>query len=143
MALPKVPCRVCGTPTTATALKICESCWEVERRIDGFVKHPEGRRIVLEALKDNGSRLVVRAGRGAGKSELMTLLRGMLRRESPTEAFDALDNPALQYALQRAAKYDGYRTVVLPQELGDGCIMVPTPDGPRAVAYKGRKAWAI
>lgn len=48
--LPTVPCRVCSKPTTATHLKICEPCWEVERRLDDFLQHEEGRRIVQAAL---------------------------------------------------------------------------------------------
>lgn len=50
--LPTVPCSVCKEPTTATALKMCQGCWEVDSRLAGFLMHEEGRRIVREALAE-------------------------------------------------------------------------------------------
>jgi hypothetical protein len=64
-------------------------------------------------------------------------------RRSPTEAFDRLDNPALQQALLRAASYNGRRSANLPQEIGEGWLMVPHRNGARQVAFRGRRAWAI
>jgi hypothetical protein len=32
---PTVPCRLCGTPTPMTGTKLCNSCWELETRIQG------------------------------------------------------------------------------------------------------------
>ena len=50
-SLPTVPCRICEIPTTATAIKICAGCWEVESRLAEFLLHAEGRRLVQEALR--------------------------------------------------------------------------------------------
>jgi hypothetical protein len=33
-----VPCTYCGDPTDMTATKLCDQCWEVERRLPRFLK---------------------------------------------------------------------------------------------------------
>jgi hypothetical protein len=48
-----VLCLVCKEPTTATALGLCQGCWEVDTRLPGFLLHEEGRRIVREALAES------------------------------------------------------------------------------------------
>jgi len=56
-ALPEtVPCRVCGTATDATAIKICASCWEVERRLDRYLSSPVGRETVARKLGEANMR---------------------------------------------------------------------------------------
>lgn len=45
--IPRVPCGICGTPTTMTATKRCERCWELEHRIESA---PELAREILKAI---------------------------------------------------------------------------------------------
>lgn len=33
-----VPCETCGDPTDKTGTKRCDGCWEVEHRLDGYVR---------------------------------------------------------------------------------------------------------
>lgn len=52
-----VRCGICGAPTTMTGTKRCNGCWETERHLDEYLRHPAGRANVLrilagEALKD-------------------------------------------------------------------------------------------
>lgn len=48
------PCAVCGKPTTYGGEKIsrpqCTNCWEVEHRIQDYVKSDEGKKFLLKAL---------------------------------------------------------------------------------------------
>jgi hypothetical protein len=38
-----IPCRICGKPTRMLGTKLCDGCWEVEHRLEDFLKHPAGR----------------------------------------------------------------------------------------------------
>jgi len=31
--IPTVPCKICATPTPMTFTKLCDRCWELDRRI--------------------------------------------------------------------------------------------------------------
>lgn len=43
---PTVPCKYCGIPTHMTGTKLCDGCWETERRV---TSNPElARRILAE-----------------------------------------------------------------------------------------------
>ena len=33
-----VPCETCGRPTDKTDTKLCDGCWEVEHRLDGYLR---------------------------------------------------------------------------------------------------------
>ena len=50
MELPTVPCETCSEPTTYTGTKRCNGCWEVERRIQDYIRHPNGRKFLLQSL---------------------------------------------------------------------------------------------
>ncbi len=50
MNLPLVPCETCGTNTPNTGSKRCDSCWEVEKRLQHYVRSENGQKCVLEAL---------------------------------------------------------------------------------------------
>lgn len=43
---PLVPCKWCCTPTAMTGTKMCDGCWELERRISA---NPELARRILAA----------------------------------------------------------------------------------------------
>lgn len=45
-----VPCQFCGRPTPMTGTKMCDNCWEVDRRIDDFVTSRPGLLRVHQAL---------------------------------------------------------------------------------------------
>ena len=62
-------CEICGTPTPFDATKRCHNCWEVEHRLEAYLKNPLGldnvRRLIPKlddwvedwhetALRDNG-----------------------------------------------------------------------------------------
>lgn len=38
-----VKCKFCGEKTMYTATKLCNNCWEVSIRLDGFLCHPRAR----------------------------------------------------------------------------------------------------
>ena len=40
-----VPCKLCGTATPMTATKLCDGCWELERRV---LSDPERARQILD-----------------------------------------------------------------------------------------------
>lgn len=43
-----VPCKFCGEPTGMTGPKMCNGCWEVDRRVDEFARTQAGKdRLVL------------------------------------------------------------------------------------------------
>lgn len=50
MHVATVPCALCGEPTDFTGTKRCNNCWEVERRLDDFLKSANGRRLLLQKL---------------------------------------------------------------------------------------------
>lgn len=41
---PRVDCRLCGTPTPMLGTKLCDGCWELERRV---LSDPEMARKIL------------------------------------------------------------------------------------------------
>jgi hypothetical protein len=34
-----VPCKTCGKPTAMTGTKLCDGCWEVESRLESYVRN--------------------------------------------------------------------------------------------------------
>ena len=40
-----IPCRLCGVPTRMKGTKLCDRCWELERRV---LADPEMTRKILE-----------------------------------------------------------------------------------------------
>ncbi len=48
---PEVPCDTCGTSTKMTGTRKCNACWEVESRLDDYVRRgsDRARRKLLEA----------------------------------------------------------------------------------------------
>lgn len=48
-----VPCTFCGTPTTMTASKKCESCYEVVGRLSQFLRTEAGRDFVRDELANS------------------------------------------------------------------------------------------
>jgi len=47
-------CRICKSPTDNGGTKLCNGCWEVERRIEDFLQHEEGRLLVIKLLAKRG-----------------------------------------------------------------------------------------
>jgi hypothetical protein len=41
------PCATCGRPTNKTTTKRCDGCWEVEHRLDSYIRDGGDRAIVL------------------------------------------------------------------------------------------------
>lgn len=41
-----IPCKICEKPTPMLGTKLCNNCWEVERRLDDYLKTPKGRKNV-------------------------------------------------------------------------------------------------
>ena len=46
-----VPCKYCSTPTPMTGTELCESCWELERRIEMNLELAE--KILREKKSEN------------------------------------------------------------------------------------------
>jgi hypothetical protein len=46
--IPTCPCGICGQPTTMTATKRCDRCWELEHRIEG---NPDLARKILAKVE--------------------------------------------------------------------------------------------
>lgn len=45
-----IPCRVCGKWTLYLGTRLCCNCWEIERRLEEYLRHPKGREFVLQQL---------------------------------------------------------------------------------------------
>lgn len=43
-------CETCGKPADFEGAKKCCNCWEVEKRIDEFIRSPKGRQTVLDKI---------------------------------------------------------------------------------------------
>lgn len=48
------PCTLCGKPTAFQGADMCNSCWEVDQRIDLFVRSKAGAERVRRALLESG-----------------------------------------------------------------------------------------
>jgi hypothetical protein len=46
----KPPCRTCGKPVHLDNAKLCNGCWEVEGRIEEYLKAANGRQLVARLL---------------------------------------------------------------------------------------------
>lgn len=48
-----VPCKTCTTPTPMTGTKLCDACWEVERRLADYLREggDKARKFVEDALR--------------------------------------------------------------------------------------------
>ena len=46
-------CKFCETQTTYTATKLCNNCWEVEKRLPLFLKSEKARCLVIELLEEH------------------------------------------------------------------------------------------
>lgn len=46
------PCKICGDPTPNID-KLCEGCWEVEHRLQDFMRHENGRALVKKLLAEH------------------------------------------------------------------------------------------
>lgn len=49
---PVIPCKYCQKPTPMLATKLCDNCWEVERRLTVFLRSSKARRLVLKLLAE-------------------------------------------------------------------------------------------
>jgi FMN-dependent NADH-azoreductase len=45
-----IPCEICGGPTTSLGTKRCNNCWELEARLDYYLKHKNGREFIEQEL---------------------------------------------------------------------------------------------
>jgi hypothetical protein len=47
-----VPCKTCGTPTPMTGTKLCDPCWELEVRLEDYLRRggTKARVFVYDAL---------------------------------------------------------------------------------------------
>lgn len=45
-------CRICDSDRALTGTKLCDGCWEVDRRLSGFLRHPNGVKAVCEELSE-------------------------------------------------------------------------------------------
>lgn len=48
----KVPCKYCDKDTFCIDTELCNNCWEVDRRIDAFVKAPKARQRLYMAMRE-------------------------------------------------------------------------------------------
>lgn len=48
----KVPCKFCGELTLSTGTRLCDNCWEFQKRIDCFISNPTGLRFVIRKVKE-------------------------------------------------------------------------------------------
>jgi hypothetical protein len=46
-----IPCETCGKPTRYLGTKRCDACWEVERRLEDYIKTPGGRAFVEKLVR--------------------------------------------------------------------------------------------
>jgi len=61
------PCKTCGKPTTYGQNGICQNCFQVESRIDVYIRSENGRAKLLCLLfKDHLERMANHAGRNEG-----------------------------------------------------------------------------
>jgi len=47
---PHTPCKTCEKPTHMRGTKLCNNCWEVEGRLEEYIKSKNGRDILLALL---------------------------------------------------------------------------------------------
>lgn len=45
-----VPCKTCGTPTPYLGTRLCDNCFEVERRLEDYLKSQKGQEFVDSLL---------------------------------------------------------------------------------------------
>jgi hypothetical protein len=45
-----IPCVTCGMPTPFTGTKRCNNCWEVESRLNQYLRSPKGETFVAKAM---------------------------------------------------------------------------------------------
>ena len=45
-----IPCEVCGRPTLYMGTRRCNNCWEVERRLEDYLRTAKGREFVVQKL---------------------------------------------------------------------------------------------
>jgi len=48
----KVPCKLCGELTLCTNSRLCNNCWEFQRRIDHFISNPVGLHFLTKKVKE-------------------------------------------------------------------------------------------
>ncbi len=47
-----VPCETCSTPTRMTGTKRCNNCWEVESRMEIYLRSENGRKFLRALLPE-------------------------------------------------------------------------------------------
>mgnify|MGYP000670748567 CR=1 FL=1 len=50
----KVKCQTCGEPGALSQTKLCDSCWEVEQRLDSYLDTDNGLQKILSIIKGKG-----------------------------------------------------------------------------------------
>jgi hypothetical protein len=45
-----IPCKTCGKPTRMKGTKLCDNCFEVESRLEKYLKSDKGKIIISEQL---------------------------------------------------------------------------------------------
>lgn len=45
-----VPCKTCGVPTQYLGTRLCDNCFEVERRLEGYLRSQRGQEFVDSLL---------------------------------------------------------------------------------------------
>lgn len=45
-----IPCEICGTDSILLQTKRCTNCWEVEHRLEDYLKNPKGFEFVEEKV---------------------------------------------------------------------------------------------
>jgi hypothetical protein len=65
-----IPCKYCGIPTSALAIRSCPGCWKIKTHVHRFLRTNAGRRVILQALADG----FLRAGLGKAFDDLVGLM---------------------------------------------------------------------
>jgi len=50
----KVPCKYCGTPTGMIRTELCDNCWEIQNRLEGFISHEKARDYIVKQMEKYG-----------------------------------------------------------------------------------------
>lgn len=48
-----VPCKTCGEPTKFTGTKRCNNCYEVESRLDSYLRNPKALQLIVRKIREN------------------------------------------------------------------------------------------
>lgn len=88
-----IPCKICKQPTDKLGTRLCDPCWEVTNRLEGFLRRgrEHAASFVRETFANNGIELV-------NISQALEVLREFARQEAFEQARKAVTEALRDYS---------------------------------------------